>query len=69
MLTVEKIEGKIITVDDDGNLFNADISDFDDNISEGDVIVRTSSGKYRRDCDATKKRRQEIIDLQSGLWN
>lgn len=68
MLTIDRIEGKIVAADNGGECIELDISLFDGDISEGDVIVRTPCGRYRADKDATDKRRKNIINLQNSLW-
>lgn len=68
MLTIEKIEGKIIVIDNGSFHFEADISEFEEDVREGDVIVRSSDGKYRCDKALTEKRKREILDLQNNLW-
>lgn len=69
MLTIDRIEGKIVVADNDGEQITLDISVIDGNVSEGDVIVETSCGRYRADKDMTDKRRKDIINLQNSLWN
>lgn len=69
MLTIEKIEGKIVTVEDDNGSFNADISIFDGKIREGDVLVKLPGGRFAKDEKATENRRKEILKLQNSLWN
>ena len=39
MLTIDRIEGKIVIADNDGEQIMLDISAFDGDVSEGDVIV------------------------------
>ena len=46
MLTIEKIEGKIVTVEDDDGGFNADVSLFDGKIREGDILTRLPDGHF-----------------------
>lgn len=69
MLTIEKIEGKIVTVEDDDGSFNADISLFDGKIHEGDVLTKLPNGRFAKDEKTTEKRRKEILKLQNSLWN
>ena len=69
MLTIDRIEGKIVIADNDGEQIMLDISAFDGDVSEGDVIVETYCGRYRADKDMTDKRRKDIINLQNSLWN
>lgn len=69
MLTIEKIEGKIVTVEDDDGSFNADISLFDGKIREGDVLTRLPDGHFIKNEKATEQRRKDILKLQNSLWN
>lgn len=69
MLTIDRIEGKIVVADNDGEQLMLDISAFDGDVSEGDVIVETSEGRYKVDKAATDKRRKDILNLQNSLWN
>ena len=69
MLTIDRVEGKIVVADNDGEQMTLDISVIDGNVSEGDVIVETSCGRYRVDKNMTGKRRKDIMDLQNSLWN
>lgn len=73
MLTVDKIEGKIVRVEisetsGEVSYIEADISRFDGEIKEGDVIVPDENGQYSRDDEATVQRKKEILDLQNSLW-
>lgn len=67
MMIIDRIEGQTVVIEDGDKLFNADISLFDGDIREGDVIVE-KGGRYFADSDATQKRREEIIKLQNSLW-
>jgi hypothetical protein len=69
MLTIEKIEGKIVVIEDGDSSFEADISLFDGKVREGDIVARLSNGRYKKDNAATEKRRKEIINLQNSLWD
>lgn len=69
MLTIEKIEGTIVTVEDDNGSFDADISLFDGKIREGDILTRLPDGHFIKYEKATEKRRKDILKLQNSLWN
>ena len=69
MLTIEKIEGTIVVIEDDDRQIKADISQFDGKICEGDIVTMTPDGRYRKDSNATNERRRKVIDLQNSLWN
>ncbi len=68
MLTVEKIEGTIVRVENGMQFTEVNLSLFDGDISEGDVVVMDENGRYRKDADATNERRKEILALQNDLW-
>lgn len=72
MLTVDKIEGKIVRVEqssEDGGISYAemDISSFKGEIREGDILMPDGEF-YSCDKAATEERRREILDLQNSLW-
>ncbi|MGN0604651.1 MAG: DUF3006 domain-containing protein [Oscillospiraceae bacterium] len=67
MMIVDRIEGKTVVIEDGERHFNADISLFDGDIREGDVIIE-KDGRYFSDSNATEKRREDIIKLQDSLW-
>lgn len=67
MMIVDRIEGKTVVIEDGDKQFNAEISLFDGDIREGDVIIERN-GRYFSDSNATEKRREEIIKLQDSLW-
>ena len=48
MLIVEKIEGNIVTIEDDDNHFNINKTDISTDVKEGDIIL-FSNGEYSVD--------------------
>ena len=68
MLTVDKIEGKIVRVEDKMQFTEINLSLFDGEVKEGDVIVQDSNGRFHTDKAATAERKKEIITLQNSLW-
>lgn len=68
MLTVEKIEDSVVTIDDGEARFNVDISLFDGTVRETDVVNRLENGRYKTDRAMTEKRKKEILNLQNSLW-
>ena len=67
MMIIDRIEGNTVVIEEDDRRFDADISLFDGDIREGDVIAE-KDGRYFADSNATQKRREEIIKLQNSLW-
>ncbi|MGN0553656.1 MAG: DUF3006 domain-containing protein [Oscillospiraceae bacterium] len=67
MMIIDRIEGHTVVIEDGDRRFDADISLFDGDIREGDVIAE-KGGRYFVDSNATQKRREEIIKLQNSLW-
>ena len=50
------------------NFIELELSLFDGEVREGDVIEPTENGRFRSNAAATEKRRSEIISLQDSLW-
>lgn len=68
MLIVEKIEGNIVTIEDDDNHFNINKTDISTDVKEGDIIL-FSSGEYTVDKAATDARRKKIIEMQKKIFS
>lgn len=68
MLTVDKIEGKIVRVEDEMQFTEINLSLFDGEVREGDVVFKDENGRFHTDKAATEKRRKEILALQNSLW-
>lgn len=67
MMIIDRIEGNTVVIEEGDRHFDADISLFDGDIREGDVIAE-KDGRYFSDSNATQKRREDIIKLQNSLW-
>ena len=67
MMIIDRIEGNTVVIEEGDRHFDADISLFDGDIREGDVIAE-KDGRYFSDSNATQKRREDIIKLQDSLW-
>ena len=67
MLLVDRIDGNTAVIDDGENRFEVPRSELAPDVREGDAVL-FENGVYRKDTDATEKRRQEIIRLQDSLW-
>lgn len=67
MMIIDRIEGNTVVIEEGDRHYDADISLFDGDIREGDVISE-KDGRYFSDSNATQKRREEIIKLQNSLW-
>lgn len=67
MMIIDRIEGNTVVIEEGDRHFDADISLFDGDIREGDVIIE-KDGRYFSDSNATQKRREDIIKLQDSLW-
>lgn len=68
MLIVEKIEGNIVTIEDDDNHFNINKTDISTDVKEGDIIL-FSNGEYTVDKGATDARRKKIIEMQKKIFS
>ena len=67
MLIVEKIEGNIVTVEDEDIHFNIDMAEVSGNIKEGDVLVKDGD-VYISDKAAAEIRRDAVAKLQDLLF-
>lgn len=67
MLLVDRIENGIAVIEDGGTRFEVSRSELAPGVREGDAVL-LENGVYRKDTDATEKRRQEILKLQDSLW-
>lgn len=67
MLIIDRIEGNTAVIEDGGKHFNVDISLFDGEFREGDVIIK-ADGRYRADKTETESRRAKLKALQDGLF-
>ena len=67
MLIVEKIEGNIVTVEDEDIHFNIDMAEVNGNIKEGDVLVKDGD-VYISDKAAAELRRDAVAKLQDSLF-
>ncbi|MDE6599723.1 MAG: DUF3006 domain-containing protein [Oscillospiraceae bacterium] len=67
MLIIDRIDGNTAVIEDGDNRFEVSRSELAPDIKEGDAVM-LENGVYRKDTDATEKRRQEIIRLQDSLW-
>lgn len=68
MLTVDRIENGFAVIETDNGRIEVSRSSLSDGVKEGDVVL-FENGVYRKDAEATEKRKQEIIKLQNSLWD
>lgn len=67
MLLVDRIEDGIAVIETDDGRIEVSRSELAPDVREGDAVL-FENGVYRKDTDATEKRRQEILKLQDSLW-
>lgn len=67
MLIVDRIEDGFAVIETDNGRIEVSRSSLADGVKEGDVVL-FENGVYRKDVEATEKRKQEIIRLQNSLW-
>ncbi|MDE6747260.1 MAG: DUF3006 domain-containing protein [Oscillospiraceae bacterium] len=67
MLLVDRIEDGIAVIETDDGRIEISRSELAPDVREGDAVM-LENGVYRKDIDATEKRRQEILRLQDSLW-
>lgn len=68
MFTVDRIENGFAVIETDNGRIEVSRSSLSDGVKEGDVVL-FENGVYRKDAEATEKRKQEIIKLQNSLWD
>ncbi|MDR0943492.1 MAG: DUF3006 domain-containing protein [Ruminococcus sp.] len=66
-MTVDRIENEIVIVETETGYMKIPLSEFDGNVREGDIIVNIN-GRYKADKEMTEKRRKEISEKLSKLW-
>lgn len=69
MLIIEKIEGRIVTVEDGDIHFDITANMINGEFKESDILLQTSDGFYQVNSNATDKRRSDIAALQDELFD
>lgn len=67
MLIIDRIDGNTAVIEDGDTRFEVSRLELAPDVKEGDAVL-LENGVYRKDTDATEKRRQEILKLQDSLW-
>lgn len=67
MLIVDRISEGTAVIEDGESRFEVPAEALANDVKEGDA-VSFENGVYRKDAEATEKRKQEIIKLQDNLW-
>lgn len=67
MLIVDRISEGTAVIEDGESRFEVPAESLANDVKEGDA-VSLENGVYRKDAEATEKRKQEIIKLQNSLW-
>ena len=67
MLIIDRFEGDMAVVENDGGIMDIPRSLLPENAKEGDILIENNGG-YTIDSAAVEKRRREIFDLQESLW-
>lgn len=68
MLIVDRISEGTAVIEDGESRFEVPAKNLAEDVKEGDAVY-LSDGVYRKDADATEKRKREIINLQNSLWD
>lgn len=68
MLIIERFENDTAVIETQDGCVNIPRSSLPTDAREGDVIAETGDGRYVTDSDMTEKRRREMADLQSSMW-
>lgn len=67
MLIVDRISEGTAVIEDGESRFEVPAESLANDVKEGDAVF-LENGVYRKDAEATEKRKQEIIKLQNSLW-
>lgn len=67
MIVLDRFEGNIAVIDDNGVMKNISREMVDKTVKEGSVLS-FKNGKYFLDEDKTKARREKLIGLQDSLF-
>lgn len=67
MLIVDRISEGTAVIEDGESRFEVSAESLANDVKEGDAVF-LENGVYRKDVEATEKRKQEIIKLQDSLW-
>lgn len=67
MLIVDRISEGTAVIEDGESRFEVPAEALANDVKEGDAVF-LENGVYRKDAEATEKRKQEIIKLQDNLW-
>lgn len=67
MLIVDRISEGTAVIEDGESRFEVPAEALANDVKEGDAVF-LENGAYRKDAEATEKRKQEIIKLQNSLW-
>lgn len=68
MLIVDRISESTAVIEDGESRFEVPAKKLAEDVKEGDAVY-LADGVYRKDADATEKRKREIINLQNSLWD
>ncbi len=68
-VVIDRFEGNFaICIDDDEKVFEIEIKRLPVGSKEGDVLKKLKGDRYEFDEKETKKRREEMYDLQNKLF-
>lgn len=67
MLILDRFEGDIAVIENDGEMIEAERENIASDAVEGDILVETE-GIYYPDKEETQKRREKLTRLQNELW-
>lgn len=67
--SVDRIEGDMVVLETDKKTnICVRLSDFAENIREGDIVYRRSDGRYAVDAGKTAERKKSLFDLQKKIF-
>ena len=66
---VDRIEGRSLVLQNrNAEIIIIDKTNVDNDVNEGDVLIKVDKNKYIVSKDETKGRKTEIDNLMKGMW-
>ena len=65
---VDRIEGRSLVLQNRNREIIIDKTNVEDEVSEGDILVKISKNRYIVNREETDKRKTKIDNLMKGMW-
>ncbi len=67
MIIIDRFEGELAVIEEDGVILNIPITALPENAKEGSVLIKTEENKYELDLTASKSRKATIKNRFASL--